>query len=296
MEIRILNYFLTVAREENFTRAAKKLHLSQPTLSRQLKDMEEEYGKQLIIRGPRRVTLTDDGILLRKRAEEILSLVEKTENELLSRDDTISGDIRIGAGESENFGFIMQAAQELRKEYPDIHFHIISGDGSSTIDRLDRGLIDFAYAYGDLDPVKYEALPLPVRDRWGVLMRKNDQLAARDFIIPEDLWDKPLLTSRQALSNSTHGDVLKKWLNKPLDKLQFIGSFNLLYNGSLMVREGMGYAIAFDKIINTESSDLCFRPLQPPIYAEPTVVWKKYQVFSKASQKFLDVLKHKVQE
>lgn len=292
MELRVLHYFLTVAREGNFSRAAEKLHLSQPTLSRQIKDMEDEYGKMLLIREPRRVLLTEDGELLRRRAEEILSLVEKTEGELLSNDRSISGDIRIGAGESVNFRLVMQVAKEVRNTYPDIRFHIISGDGETTLHRLDRGLIDFGYVYGDLDPAKYHQLSLPARDRWVVLMNNQDELAQKETIASADLHNRPLLLSRQTLSPSTHGDELLDWLGKPLKELHIAGSYTLLYNASLMAREGLGCALAFENIINTKGSDICYRPLKPEIFAQPFIAWKKNQVFSKASQKFLEALKN----
>ncbi|MBE6086412.1 MAG: LysR family transcriptional regulator [Selenomonas ruminantium] len=293
MELRVLNYFLTVAREESFSRAAEKLHLSQPTLSRQLKDLEEEFGKQLLIREPRRILLTDDGQLLRRRAEEILSLVEKTEGELLSSNEDISGDIRIGAGESVHFGLIMEAARQLQKQHPRIRFHIVTGDGRTTMTRLDRGLIDFAFVYGRLDPAKYQELPLPVRDQWVLFLRKDDELAKQDTIKASDLWHRPLLFSRQALSLSTHGDELLNWLQKPLEELHIAGSYTLLYNATLMVKEGMGYAISFDQLINTTGTSLCTRPLEPAIFTEPSIVWKKNQVFSKASQAFLAALQEK---
>lgn len=292
MELRVLHYFLTVAQEGNFSRAAEKLHLSQPTLSRQIRDMEEEYGKELLIRQPRQVLLTDDGELLRRRAEEILSLVEKTESELLSSEQSISGDIRIGAGESINFALVLQAAQKLRQTYPHIRFHIISGDGQTTLHRLERGLIDFGYVYGSLDPAKYSQLPLPAQDRWVVLLHAQDELAQQETISPADLWHRPLLLSRQTLSPSPHGDELLNWLGRPLEKLHIAGSYTLLYNASLMVQEGLGCALAFDKIINTKGSGICCRPLKPEIFAQPLIAWKKNQLFSKASQKFLEALQN----
>lgn len=292
MELRVLKYFLTVAQEESFSRAAEKLHLSQPTLSRQLKDLEDEFGKQLLVREPRRILLTEDGQLLRRRAEEILSLVDKTTGELL-RNAEISGDIRIGAGESIHFGLLMNVAQKLRQKYPGLRFHIVSGDGSTTMTRLDRGLIDFAFVYGKLDPAKYQELPLPVHDRWVLLLRADDELAQQDVIRAEDLWPRPLLFSRQSLSASTHGDELLNWLQKPLAELNIAGSYTLLYNATLMVKEGMGYAISFDELINTTGTNLCTRPLEPAIFAEPSIAWKKNAVFSKASQAFLAALQER---
>ena len=293
MELRVLKYFLIVAQEENFTRAAEKLHLSQPTLSRQLRDLEEEYGKQLLIRGARHVTLTQDGLLLRKRAEEILSLVAKTESELLSTEDAISGEIRIGAGESINFQLIMQAASEFRQKHPAIRFHIITGDGSSNLYMLDRGLIDFAYDYGRHDPSRYQELALPVRDRWGVLLRKDDALAQNQAIHASDLWLKPLIISRQVLNDTTHGEALLQWLAKQQEELTIAGSYNLIFNASLMVEAGLGYALAFTDIINTQGSSLCFRPLEPPVYTQPNIFWKRSQFFSPASKLFLDLLLEK---
>ena len=293
MELRVLRYFLTVAREGSFSRAAEKLHLSQPTLSRQIKELEDEFGKQLLVREPRHVLLTDDGQLLRRRAEEILSLAEKTAGELMSGDEDISGDIRIGAGESVHFSLIMEAARQIQEKYPGIRFHIVTGDGRTTLTRLDRGLIDFAFVYGKLAPSKYSVLDLPVRDRWVLFLRKDDVLAEKETIRAEDLWERPLLFSRQALSSSTHGDELLQWLQKPLEELHVAGSYTLLYNATLMVREGLGYAISFADIVNTAGTELCTRPLQPPVYTEPSVAWKKNQVFSKASKLFLQTLEEK---
>lgn len=294
MELRVLKYFLVVAREENFTRAAQKLHLSQPTLSRQLHDLEEEYGRQLLIRGARHVSLTQAGMLLRKRAEEILSLVEKTEGELLSNDEAISGDIRIGAGESKNFQLIMKAAAELKTNYPSIHFHIITGDGASNLYMLERGLIDFAFDYGKHDPAKYQELQLPARDRWGILLRTDHPLAAKEFISAKDLWTEPLIMSRQSLSDFTHAKELLEWLQKPLQELNIVGSYNLLFNASLMVKAELGCALAFEDIINTQQSNLCFLPLEPAVYAQPNIFWKRNQFFSQASQKFLELLQKKL--
>ena len=294
MELRVLKYFLVVAQEESFTRAAQKLHLSQPTLSRQLHDLEIEYGKQLFIRGARHVSLTQDGLLLRKRAEEILSLVAKTESELLSTDETITGDIRIGAGESRNFQLITQIAAELKAKYPAIRFHIITGDGSSNLYMLERGLIDFSFDYGKHDPAKYQELQLPARDRWGVLLRTDHALASKKFIGAEDLWPEPLIMSRQSLNDFTHAKELLDWLQKPLQELNIVGSYNLLFNASLMVEAGLGCALAFEDIINTQQSNLCFRPLEPAVYAQPNIFWKRNQFFSQASQKFLELLQQRL--
>ncbi len=284
MELRVLQYFLAVTREQSISGAAEALHLSQPTLSRQLKEMEEELGKQLIIRGNRRITLTDEGIILRKRAEEIMELVRKTENEITLSNDYIAGDITVGAGETNGVRFLTKTARALQEDFPDVHFHIISGDSASVLENLDRGLIDFGLVFGDVDTSKYHTLEVPYKDTWGVLMRYDADLAVKEFISSEDLHDKPLIFSRQRSSKSS----LIKWLGKNYDELNIVGTYNLLFNGSLMVKDGMGYALCFDKIINiTENSSLCFRPLMPGLSESMHIIWKKYQIFPKAVEKFL---------
>lgn len=284
MELRVLQYFLAVTREQSISGAAQSLHLSQPTLSRQLKDMEEELGKQLFIRSNRKITLTEEGMILRKRAEEIMELVKKTEDEITLFDDSVAGDITVGAGETDGVRFLAKAAQIVQKEYPLIHFHIVSGDKVSVTEDLDRGLIDFGLLFGDIDTSKYEYQKVPYHDSFGVLMRRDSPLAEKKTIAPKDLWDKPLIVSRQSI----HDSALHTLLGCPQEKLNIVASYNLLFNGSLMVDEGIGYAICLDKIINvTGNSQLCFRPLSPKIEAGMHIVWKKYQVFTKAAEKYL---------
>lgn len=291
MELRVLGYFLAVARKQSIVRAAESLHLSQPTLSTQLKALEEELGKQLLIRGTkgtRKVTLTEEGMILRKRAEEILNLVQKTEREISFSDQTIVGDVYIGTGETDAVRFIARAAKELYESYPGIHYHISSGNADFVSEQLDKGLIDFGLVFGNVDHTKYNSIELPFRDIWGVLMKRDSPLAARKSIRPEDLWDKPLIISNQDDSKA----ALTAWLSRELSELEIVATYNLLFNASLMVEEGLGYAIGLDKIINTAGNDkLCFRPLSPQTEAGMHIVWKKYQVFSKASEKFIEKLK-----
>lgn len=292
MEIRVLQYFLAVAREQSIVRAAQSLHLSQPTLSVQLKNLEEELGKQLLIRGTkgsRKVTLTEEGMILRKRAEEILNLVKKTENEITLSDSIIMGDVYIGTGETDAVRFIAQAAKTLQKEYPNIHYHISSGNSDFVKEQLDKGLIDFGIIFGPVDESKYDCLKMPYKDTWGVLMRKDSPLAQKKTIAPEDLWDKPLIISEQ--ENKTHDMPFVAWLKHNLSELNIISTYNLLFNASLMVQEGLGYALCFDKIINTCGSSLCFRPLNSKLESEMNIIWKKYQIFSKPADKFLTQLK-----
>lgn len=291
MELRVLAYFLAVAREQSMIRAAKSLHLSQPTLSTQLKALEEELGKQLLIRGSkgtRKVTLTEEGMILRKRAEEILSLVQKTEREISFSDQMIVGDVYIGTGETDAVRFIARAAKELYDSYPGIRYHISSGNADFVSEQLDKGLIDFGIVFGNVDHTKYNSIELPFRDIWGVLMKRDSPLAAQETVCPKDLWDKPLIISNQDDSKG----ALTAWISRELSELEIVATYNLLFNASLMVEEGLGYAIGLDKIINTTGNDkLCFRPLSPQTEAGMHIVWKKYQVFSKASEKFIEKLK-----
>ena len=290
MEIRVLEYFLAVAREQNITAAAEALHISQPALSRQLKNLEEELGKQLLIRGvkgSRKVLLTEEGMILRKRAEEILSLVQKTEKEIMLSDEAIAGNVFIGAGETEAVRLFAKTAMSLRQKYPDIRYNISSGNAEHVLEYLDKGLIDFGLLFVEVDPQKYEWMPVPARDIWGVLMRKDAPLAEKEYISPEDLWDKPLIVSQQRGKDSE----LNRWLQKGESELNIVATYNLIYNASLLVDEGLGYALCFDGLINTNGSNLCFRPLAPQLEAPCFIVWKRYQIFSKAANIFLQSLR-----
>lgn len=227
-------------------------------------------------------------MILRKRAEEILSLVQKTEREISFSDEMIVGDVCIGTGETDAVRFIARAAKELYASYPGIHYHISSGNSDFVSEQLDKGLIDFGIIFGNVDHAKYNSIELPFRDIWGVLMKKDSALAAKEVIQPEDLWDKPLIISNQDDSKGT----LTAWFKKELSELEIVATYNLLFNASLMVEEGLGYAIGLDKIINTTGNNtLCFRPLSPQMEAGMHIIWKKYQVFSKASEKFIEKLK-----
>jgi len=292
LEFRVLQYFLAVAREESITRAAETLKMTQPPLSRQLKDLEDELGKKLLIRGSKKVTLTEDGMLLRKRAEEMIDLMEKTKAELTGSDQSINGDIYIGGGETDAVSLLAQVAGDLRKNHPAIHYRIYSGDATIVTEKLDKGLIDFGLFVGPVDVGKYDYLRLPIHDTWGVLMRKDSPLAARERICAKYLRDKPLIVSHQIARSSD----LKAWLKTEVEKLNIVMSYDLIYNASHFVKKGLGYALALDKIINTTGdSELCFRPLYPSLEAPLYFVWKKYQVFSKAPKAFLRQLRSELE-
>lgn len=293
MEIRELKYFLAVAREESISKAAEALFVTQPNLSRQMHNLENEIGQQLFIRGSRKITLTEAGRLLFKRAEEIIELYNKTENELSSPIEDISGDIFIGGGESYVMGLIAKAAHSVQKKYPNVKYHLFSGDSGTVSERLDKGLIDFGIFIEPFDLTKYDYLRLPLTDTWGVLMPKDSPLAEKDCVTPEDLWDKPLILSRQAYGKN----MVSEWFLKSVEELNIVATGNLLYNMSLLVEEGIGYAVCLDKIIRTDgNSNLCFRPLYPELKSHLNIAWKKYQVFPKCAEIFLKHLRESLQE
>ena len=287
MEIRVLRYFLTVAREENITRAAEKLHITQPTLSRQLKQLEDELGKKLFDRGNYSVHLTDEGMLLRKRAEDIISMVDKTEEEFRTLDEITGGDVYIGCAESCQIRYLAEKIGELRKHYPGLRYHITSGNTEQAAERLDRGLLDFAVICEPPDLSKYNYVEIPEADVWGVIMRKDDVLAEKTEICFSDISGRSLICSEQSIEND-----IPRWCGEKADMLDISGTFNLAYNGSVFVREGLGLMLSFDRLIDTsKESGLVFRPLSPKLETKLYVIWKKYQVFSPIAEKLIDEIR-----
>lgn len=287
MEIRVLRYFLEIAREENMTRAAQRLHISQPSLSRQMKELEEELGKKLFTRSSYSIHLTDEGMLLRKRAEDLLAMADKITNEFQTMDDITGGDIYIGCAESYLIKYLAQAVRQLNQSYPSIHYHITSGDTAIVAERLDRGLFDMAFIVEPPDLSKYNYLKVPESDTWGVLMRKDCPLAQKSTIQLEDLVSYPVFCSEQSVKMD-----LPRWCGEKVDQLQIMATFNLSNNSAVFVREGLGVALTFDKLIETTSdSPLCFRPIIPQLHTQMYVIWKKYQVFTPVAQLLLDELK-----
>lgn len=292
MELRVLRYFLTIAREGSITNAANVLHVTQPTLSRQIHDLEEELGQRLFVRGSRNMRLTAEGMILRKRAEEIISMVDKTEAEFHSMSNVVSGDIYIGGGETEAVKLIAQIVCELRTAYPEIHYHLYSRNAEDVTERLDKGLLDFGLLIQPADISKYDYFNIPARDTWGVIMRKDIPLAKKETIRKEDLLNVPLICSRQVISEERHRNEFAEWFGEDFDKLDIVTTFNLVYNAAIMVEAGVGYAITIDKIANTtESSSLCFRPLEPQLDSGLNIIWKKDQVFSAAAALFFKKLR-----
>ncbi len=291
MDIKILRYFLALAKEESVTGAANYLHITQPTLSRQLSELEESLNTQLFIRGPRKITLTEDGIKLRKRAEEILSLVKKTQTEFLSSKEGLEGDVYIGGGESYVMNLVAKTIKAINLEYSEIRFHLFSGNAEDVKERIDAGLLDFGILIQPTQIDHYEALKFPLKDRWGLLMHKESELAKNKVITAEDIKNIPLITSKQSLV----GQDIEMWMNQHYESLNIVATYNLIYNASLLVKEKIGYALCLDHLVNTnEESELCFRPLSPKLEVEINLVWKRYQLFSKPAELFLQYFRNRV--
>ncbi|WP_050637347.1 LysR family transcriptional regulator [Candidatus Stoquefichus sp. SB1] len=288
MEIRVLRYFIQIAREGNMSRAAEVLHVSQPTLSKQMTDLESELGKKLFIRTSSGLNLTDEGMLLRKRAEDILEMVDKTTDEFNSLDNITGGDVQIGCAESYQIKYLAQVIQKLKKEYPDLRYHLSSGNTEHVTERLNKGLLDFAVIVQPPDLSKYNYIVLPETDKWGVLMRKDSPLASKEKIVFDDLKGLPLICSGQSLIED-----IPRWCGERVDQLNISGTINLFYNGSVFVQEGLGYMLTFNHLANTSNdSELCFRPLEPTLETKMYIIWKKYQIFTPIAQILLDEFKN----
>lgn len=286
MEFKTLRYFLAVAKEENMTRAAQLLHVTQPTLSKQLKSLENELGKKLFIRHSFSIQLTNEGLLLRKRAQDLLAIADKITDEFLSLDDITGGDIYFGLAESYQIRFLAKAIRKFKETYPDMHYHITSGDTEQVTEKLDQGILDFAVIAETPNLTKYNAIELPETDKWGVVMASGCPLADKKSIKLEDLIGLPLFCSEQ----SWKADI-PKWAGTRMDELKLEGSFRLSYNGAIFAKEGLGYLLSFDKLIGTSpESGLVFRPLSPTLETKMYIIWKKHQVFSPIAERFLKEL------
>ena len=287
MELRELRYFLALAQEQNFSRAAEFLHTTQPNLSRQIQNIENELDKKLIIRGKRVITLTEDGMLLRKRAQQIVELYDKTENELLVAPKEIKGTISIGGGESYLNLFIADKISKLRETYPQITFDIKSLDTIDAIEELDKGLLDFAIIVEPTDISKYNYVRLPSHDTFGIITRKDSPLALKEYITPSDLNNLPLILSRHIKNEK----LIMDWFKKDLNDLNVVANFNLIYNASLLVKSKVGYALGFENLIDTScDSDLTFRPLNPQLVTYLDIIWKKSDKYPKHIEQFINIL------
>ena len=286
MEIRTLRYFLAVAREENMTRAAELLHVTQPTLSKQLKALEDELGKKLFTRHSFSIRLTDEGVLLRNRAEDLISMADKIEQEFVSLDDISGGDLYLGLAESCQIKYLARAIREFKFRYPNLHYHITSGDTEQIADKLDKGLLDFLVLAETPDGRKYEYIEFPESDTWGLIIPESDPLAEKTEIRPEDLAGLPLFASEQAWNHE-----IREWAGNAFARMKLEGTFRLAYNGSIFAREGLGYLLTFEHLINTSAgSGLVFRPLSPRAETRLYIAWNRYQTFTPIAGKFLSHL------
>ncbi|MCR5045251.1 MAG: LysR family transcriptional regulator [Treponema sp.] len=288
MELRVLKYFLEAARLGNITKAAEKLNVTQPTMSRQIKDLEWELGEKLFERTNYSIKLTPAGELLRERAEDILEMADKTLLDFKAlKEDEISGDISIAGAESKNISFLAKCIKQIKAKHPKIRFHLYAGDSERVLEKLDKGLFDFAVIVENVDLKKYNQLTVHAVDRWGLVMRRDSELSKKDYIEPKDLFGKPIMVSRQAIIAD-----LPRWLGDDTKKLNIAATLDLTYNGSVLAREGVGYLLTFEGLANTgRDSPLCFKPLMPELTTPMYVVWRKGQNFTRAGKVFMQALK-----
>jgi DNA-binding transcriptional LysR family regulator len=278
-----------VAREENMTRAAEQLHVTQPTLSKALRSLEDELGKKLFTRHSFSIQLTEEGVLLRNRAEDLVSMADKIEKEFLSLDDITGGDLYLGLAESHQIGFLAREIHALKQKYPELRYYITSGDTEQVAEKLDKGLLDFAVLAEAPDAAKYEALAFPEADVWGLVFPAGDPLSQKETITVDDLIGLPLFCSEQSWEND-----LPAWCGDKMRELRLEGSFRLSYNGSMFAKEGLGYLLTFEHLIDTSAaSGLVFRPLSPRLETKLYLIWKKYQVFSPIAERFLRKLQER---
>jgi len=287
MDLRSLRYFLAVAREENMTRAAESLHVTQPTLSKQIKALEEELGQKLFIRHSFAIELTEEGVLLRKRAADLIEMADKITLEFMNLDDITGGDVYLGLAESYQIRHLAKVIKDFTITCPNFHYHITSGDTEQVTEKLDKGLLDFAVLVEAPDERKYESLRLPDKDTWGLVFRADDPLAKKKAITFDDLKGLPLFISEQSKDKD-----LPRWCGEKTDELTFAGYFRLAYNGSVFAREGLGYLLTFDHLADTsETSGLVFRPLTPALENPMYLIWRRYQAFTPIAERFLTAMR-----
>lgn len=294
MEIRVLKYFLTVAQEGNITAAAAKLHVTQPTLSRQIRDLERELGEQLFERHSHNVVLTREGTLFRERAKDIVGLVEQTEAEFKALRSNLEGDVYFGAAETREMGVVARAIKRMQEQYPRVVVHLSSGNAADLCVQLDRGTLDFALLSQPLTLGKYACFDLPGKNRWMLYTRKDNPLAEKEAIACDDLKDEPLIVSSQSMRAVTDNNVIE-WFGSRLKDMRLVADFNLPFNAAVLAEEGIGSLITWDGLVDvSEGSALCMRPLEPAIESRLTVAWRKHGSFSHAAEVFLDFLREEV--
>lgn len=288
MDIRVLNYFLTVAQIGNITQAAVVLHITQPTLSRQLMELEQELGTSLFVRGKRHITLTDSGILFQQRAKEIVALLDKTERDLIEQKDNITGVIAIGCVETVASVLLADIIAAFTVKYPKVQYEIYSADGDDLREKIDRGAIDIGILVEPVESAKYDFVRLPVYETWGVLTRSDDPLAKRATVQVEDIQDLPLMIPRRTIVKNE----IQSWLGVETDRLHIIASHNLLSNVTLLVERKVGYALGVKGAFTIRENDaLCFIPFSPERTTGHVLTWKKRPSFNSATSLFIEFVK-----
>lgn len=285
MELRVLNYFLAVAREENFTRAAEQLHITQPTLSRQIADLEAELGVKLFVRSSHNIILTEDGMFLKRRAQEILSLADKTKRDFLGRQENLEGTITIGSGEFLSTRILTDCMAAFQKQYPRVRYELFSSHAENIQDGIERGLLDMGLMSEPIDIRKYAFLSMPIREQWGALVREDSPLAAKPRLTPEDLAGIPLVSAVGNLAQSHLG----QWFGPVLPRVRVVAKGNLLYNEALLGQSNLGAVLAIR--LDCHYEGLRFLPFFPPMESTTALAWKKEQIFSPAASAFLDFAK-----
>ncbi|RHP29706.1 LysR family transcriptional regulator [Lachnotalea sp. AF33-28] len=285
MELRVLNYFLMVAREENMTRASQLLHVTQPTLSRQIAQLEEELGIKLFTRSNHNINLTEDGMLLKRRAEELLTLADKTKRDFIHSEETLTGEITIGSGEFQNTRFLSQIIALCRKRYPQLRYRVYSGDADNIRERIERGLLDFGLVLEPIDIRKYDFLSAPMKERWGIWVRTDSILAKKETVGPKDLVGIPLIASANEFALSELG----KWFGEYYRQLDIVATGNLLYNEAMFAKDGIGTVLGIE--LDCSYDYLHFIPLSPALESSSVLIWKKDQIYSPAATAFLEIAK-----
>lgn len=282
MELRVLHYFLAVAREENFTKAANMLHVTQPTLSRQIADLEQELGVKLFVRSNHNIILTEDGMILKRRAQEILSLADKTKRDFLQKDEAPSGTISIGSGEFRSTEYLAKIIAEFRRKYPNVNYEIYSGNANNIRDYIERGFLDIGLMSEPVDMRKYNFVNMPVKEQWGVFVPSGSELSEREYVRPEDLAGMSVVTATGDFNQSRIG----KWLGDYKERVNIAATANLPYNEAVLAKENIGVMLSIN--LNCTYNDLRFIPLQPVLELSTVLGWKKEQIFSATTSAFID--------
>lgn len=282
MELRVLNYFLTIAREENFTRAARQLHVTQPTLSRQIADLEQELGVKLFVRSNHNIILTEDGMILKRRAQEILSLADKTKRDFLQKDEALSGTISIGSGEFRSTEYLAKIIAGFRRKYPNVTYEIYSGNANNIRDYIERGHLDIGLMSEPIDMRKYNFVNMPIKEQWGLFAPVDSPLSEKESISPEDLKGMSIVTATGDFNQSRIG----KWLGDYREQVEIAATANLPYNEAVLVKENIGVMLSIN--LNCTYENLYFIPLRPALEVSTALAWKKEQIFSSTTSAFID--------